>query len=77
MFGQDRVGFIKQTVDATLAKNEKIKIPGTMVLRGNAVAVLIVLEDDAGVERVVLVDQPRLSVGKFHFLEIPAGMVRE
>jgi len=49
-------------------------IPGAVFLRGDAVAVLIVLHAD-GRDWAVLTAQPRFPSGEFASVEIPAGMM--
>ena len=49
-------------------------IPGTVVLRGDSVAILIVIKYE-GKLWTVLTLQPRLAVGYNKFPEIPAGMI--
>lgn len=72
-FGK-RLGYVVARLDGTL--NER-RLPGLAFLRGDAVAVLIVLQDPDGQRWVALVDQPRVPIGATHFLEIPAGMTDE
>jgi ADP-sugar diphosphatase len=47
---------------------------GIVVLRGRAVAVLVVLKCE-GQMYLLLVDQPRFALAERHFLEIPAGIL--
>jgi ADP-sugar diphosphatase len=66
-----RVGFVKLSAD--LARNGA-RIPGVVLLRGPAVAVLLVLTDaGSGEQFAIVVQQPRVPIGRL-FLEIPAGM---
>jgi ADP-sugar diphosphatase len=70
-FTPTRIGFIKFVADIT---RNGVRIPGIIVLRGSAVAVLLVITDsDSGEQYTIIVQQPRVSTGKI-FLEIPAGM---
>lgn len=50
------------------------RIPGAVFLRGDAVAVLVVLHAD-GQRWCVLTVQPRFPAGEFESVEIPAGML--
>ena len=50
------------------------RVPGAVFLRGDAVAVLVVLHAD-GQEWTVLTVQPRFPAGLFESVEIPAGML--
>jgi ADP-sugar diphosphatase len=70
-FGK-RIGFLK--VKANCKNHEGISIPGISFLRGGAVAILMILECE-GKEYCLLTQQPRLPIGEFPSLEIPAGMV--
>jgi hypothetical protein len=72
-FGK-RIGFLK--VKANCKNHEGISIPGISFLRGGAVAILMILECE-GTEFCLLTQQPRLPIGEFPSLEIPAGMVCE
>ncbi len=49
-------------------------IPGSVFLRGDAVAVLVILKAD-GQRWVVLASQPRFPAADFESIEIPAGMM--
>jgi ADP-sugar diphosphatase len=70
-FGTGRVGFIKFI--AHIERNG-IKIPGIVLLRGPAVAILLIISDEStGEEWTILTEQPRVPAGKL-LLEIPAGM---
>ena len=70
MFGSN-VGFIKLKADATF--NGK-PIPGIVFIRGNSVAILVILV--CGRERwVVWTKQPRFAIGSSCCMEIPAGMM--
>jgi len=71
-FSTGRVGFIKF---AARVERRGVRIPGIVVLRGQAVALLIVITDaDTGEEFAILTEQPRVPTGRV-LLEIPAGMV--
>ena len=70
-FGGGRVGFVK--LKAHVVRNGSA-IPGVVVLRGSAVAMLPVLTDSAtGDVYTVLTVQPRVPTGRL-LHEIPAGM---
>ena len=75
-FGSKRIGFLKLKVNCL---NEKegggnISIPGISFLRGGSVGILIILKCE-NEEYCLLTEQPRLPIGDFKSLEIPAGMV--
>ena len=70
MFGPN-VGFIKLKADATF--NGK-PIPGIVFIRGNSVAILVILTCE-GKRWVVWTKQPRLAIGSSCCVEIPAGMM--
>lgn len=70
MFGPN-VGFIKFKADATF--NGK-PIPSIVFMRGDAVAILVILTCK-GKRWVVWTKQPRFAVGNSCFVEIPAGMM--
>ena len=65
--------FIKINVDASV-KDTGRRVPGIVFLRGDTVAILVVLVFDWR-EYVVLVSQPRLAVGEASYLELPAGII--
>ena len=50
------------------------RVPGIVMLRGDAVAVLVVLWCE-GLAYLLLVDQSRFAIGKRHSLEVVAGML--
>jgi len=71
-FGTDKVGFIDLTVDVE-DKNGNW-LPGICFLRGNSVAVLVVLVDEQTKEEFFLLTyQPRVPTGKYIY-ETIAGM---
>ena len=75
MFGPPesaRVGFLK--FKAEVFDGQGKALPGIVFARGGSVAVLAVLECE-GEEHVVLTVQPRLSTGRFDFVEVCAGML--
>ena len=71
MFGP-KVGFIKLKADVVDAEGRPL--PGIVFMRGGSVAILPVFICD-GEEFAVLTVQPRFAIGKFDFVEIPAGML--
>lgn len=73
-FGK-RIGFLKMKVDASLKSSPEVHLPGVVFLRGGAVSVLLILCAPDGTEWVVCCRQPRVPIGRSHFLEIPAGML--
>lgn len=78
IFGGGRLGFLKLTADVRNGSGETL--PAAALLRGPAVAMLVMLiPDDAppGSEEryVVLTVQPRVPAGTLASVEIPAGMV--
>jgi len=71
MFGP-RIGFVKFKLDVV---NEQDKfVPGIVFMRGGAVAVLVILSCE-GKEYTVLTVQPRVPLGDFECIELPAGMI--
>ncbi|GAB7339876.1 hypothetical protein MBLNU457_6408t1 [Dothideomycetes sp. NU457] len=78
-FGGGRIGFIKMTTEVSNDKGEKI--PGSILLRGGSVAMLLILQPDdveAGSEtdkHVLMTLQPRVPAGSLSFSELPAGML--
>lgn len=64
--------FIKLTATATLPDGKPVH--GIVLVRGNAVGVLVVLRC-GGKPYLLLVDQPRFAIGEPHSLEIPAGIL--
>lgn len=71
-----RPGFIiAQAIGTTL---DGTSFPGKLtVIRGDSVAVLVILEAADGTEFTLLARQPRIASGDANFDEIPAGMVDE
>ena len=68
------VGFLKIETDAV--DNQGNFIPGICFLRGDSVAILVLLECSESEKKfVVLVSQARMPVGKASFIELPAGML--
>jgi ADP-sugar diphosphatase len=74
MFGP-RVGFLK--VEADILNSQNKKIPGVSLLRGNSVAMLMILLDENNQRHTILTVQPRVPTGNMNFTEIPAGMMDE
>jgi ADP-sugar diphosphatase len=72
MFGP-RVGFIKMNADIVTREGAKF-VPGITLLRGGAVAILIIITCE-GKDYVVLTAQPRAPVSISDLLELPAGML--
>lgn len=76
-FGGERLGFVKLTAEITNKDDEKL--PGSVLLRGGSVAVLVLLSpegsDDEGEVRTLLTLQPRVPAGSLAFPELPAGML--
>lgn len=70
--GQKILLFLK--IKATVTDEKGKRVPGIVMLRGNAVGVLVVLWCE-GKPYLLLVDQPRLATGTRHSLEIVAGML--
>jgi len=71
MFGP-RVGFVKFRLDVV---NEHGKfVPGIVFMRGGAVAILVILNCE-GREYTLLTVQPRVPLGDFECVELPAGMI--
>lgn len=71
-FSSGRVGFIK--FKSTTIKNG-VEVPGIVVLRGPAVSLFLIIEDEETHEKyTVLTRQPRVPTGLL-MLELPAGMV--
>lgn len=64
--------FIKITATATLPDGRPVH--GVVLLRGNAVGVLVVLRCE-GKKYLLLVRQPRLAITEVASLEIPAGIL--
>jgi len=90
-FGPNRIGFgkfnfkvasrvISNVMDAGAVVGKElttVHIPGVFLCRGNAVGILVVIEDDTGKKHTLLTVQPRIAAGRFAFPEIPAGMLDE
>ncbi|OHS98774.1 hydrolase, NUDIX family protein [Tritrichomonas foetus] len=70
-FGSSRVGFVK--IKAHVERNGT-SIPGIVLLRGSAVAMLLIITDEQTNEQfTILTKQPRVPTGRI-LLELPAGM---
>jgi ADP-sugar diphosphatase len=74
LFGKT-VGFV--LAEAEAYTREGARIPGIVFLRGDAVAIMLVLIASDGRRYTVLTRQPRLPVGHPSYEEIPAGMIDE
>ncbi|KAJ1645773.1 hypothetical protein LPJ64_002666 [Coemansia asiatica] len=83
-FKSGKIGFIKLNASAYRLP-EKTTLPGIVFLRGNSVAVLLILRTAAtgnptkpsfgDSDFAVLCEQPRLATGQLNMLELPAGML--
>ncbi|KAL9647482.1 hypothetical protein ABK040_006842 [Willaertia magna] len=86
-FNNNRIGFIKFKVHLFLKKTKQVKgefgntieeeiipLPGVCLTRGGSVGILIVLQCE-GKDYLLLVQQPRIPIGVFNFVELPAGML--
>eukprot|EP01086_Lenisia_limosa_P007375 TRINITY_DN27054_c0_g1_i1.p1 TRINITY_DN27054_c0_g1~~TRINITY_DN27054_c0_g1_i1.p1 ORF type:complete len:257 (+),score=59.72 TRINITY_DN27054_c0_g1_i1:177-947(+) len=74
MFGP-RPGFVKFTTRVLESASLKsAPIPGIVFMRGGSVAILVILECD-GQKFTVVTRQPRIPIGSFDMIEIPAGML--
>jgi ADP-sugar diphosphatase len=62
------------TVDVRFAADDT-RIPGIVLLRGDAVAVLIRVISPVGKSYALLVQQARIPLGHLSALELPAGML--
>jgi hypothetical protein len=72
------VGFIKIKSHCTLFDGEthhEHRLPGICFLRGNAVSIFVALYCEDGSVHSLLVDQPRIPIGRVSCLEVPAGML--
>ncbi|KAL2277626.1 hypothetical protein FJTKL_15306 [Diaporthe vaccinii] len=83
LFKANNIGFLKLSADVSTA-DAKSRLPGTIFLRGPAVAMLVVLIPDdvqpANADAldeayVLLTVQPRIPTGSLGFVELPAGMI--
>jgi ADP-sugar diphosphatase len=78
-FGGGRVGFIKLKAEVSNGKGEKL--PGSVLLRGGSVGMMLVLQPDDVPEntedekQVILTLQPRIPAGSLALPELPAGML--
>jgi ADP-sugar diphosphatase len=70
----DKLGFLKFKCDVYTKLGEPLD--GIVFLRGDCVAILIVVTDENNVEHVLLTEQPRIPTGGFRE-EIVAGMLDE
>lgn len=71
-FGGRKPLFIKLTATATLPDGKPVH--GIVLVRGNAVGVLVVLRSE-GKPYLLLVRQPRFAISEPESLEIPAGIL--
>jgi ADP-sugar diphosphatase len=70
----DKLGFLKFKCDVYTKLGEPVD--GIVFLRGDCVAVLIVVSDETGTEHVLLTEQPRIPTGGYKE-ELVAGMLDE
>lgn len=74
-----RIGFV--SLDAEIKNSAGESLPGVTFLRGGAVAILLIVQEegtseaDEDAQWTVLTSQPRIPAGALRFLEIPAGMI--
>eukprot|EP01043_Picozoa_sp_COSAG02_P011233 COSAG02_NODE_410_length_22875_cov_43.282755_14_plen_524_part_00 len=74
MFGPN-IGFVKFRADC-FDRATHTFLPGTVFMRGGSVGILtIIIAEETGEEFTIAVAQPRLPMGSFESLEIPAGML--
>ena len=74
MFGPN-IGFMKFRAD-TFDRESHAFLPGIVFMRGGSVGILTILvAEESGDEYAIAVRQPRLPIGSFESLEIPAGML--
>ncbi|MCK5851969.1 NUDIX domain-containing protein [bacterium] len=67
-------GLLFAKLSAEVVDNHGNQMHGNLFMRGDAVAMLIVLKSNDK-KWVVLTSQPRFPAGKFESIEIPAGMM--
>ncbi len=78
-FGGGRVGFIK--LRAEVSNDDGEKLPGSVLLRGGSVGMMLVLQpadvpkDTEDEKQVILTLQPRIPAGSLTLPELPAGML--
>ncbi len=78
-FGDGRVGFIK--LRAEVSNDDGEKLPGSVLLRGGSVGMMLVLQpadvpkDTEDEKQVILTLQPRIPAGSLTLPELPAGML--
>jgi ADP-sugar diphosphatase len=72
--GQERVLFIKAKADVVDASGKAV--PGIVFLRGDSVAILIVLRTRKG-DYAALVESAMPAIGKASYVQLPAGMMDE
>ncbi|KAH7125520.1 NUDIX family hydrolase, partial [Dendryphion nanum] len=78
-FTKTKLGFVK--IQAKITTDKGGWLPGAVFLRGQSVAMLMILQPDdvpVGTEQdkhVILTIQPRIAVGSLAMAEIPAGML--
>lgn len=77
-FGKRGVGFVKVNAHCTLIEGgveHDHRMKGICFLKGDTVAVLVVLHCEDGTVHSLLVEQPRVAIGQISALELPAGML--
>ncbi|CAN6600026.1 hypothetical protein TRVA0_001S08240 [Trichomonascus vanleenenianus] len=74
-FGNNRLGFLKFKAHVTHTNGKHV--PGVVVLRGDSVAMLVIVtvKEDPSRKYVVLTRQPRVAAGNLSLTELPAGMI--
>lgn len=74
LFGS-RIGFLKFRLDARY-KEDGVRLPGIVFMRGDAVAILLVLHSPGNDDPyVVMVQQPRIPFASLGFLELPGTLI--
>lgn len=64
-----RIGFVKMTVDIRFEDGSKL--PGVVLLRGDAVAILLRVSTPSGKSYAVMTIQPRIPLAHLKILELP------
>lgn len=82
---KSRIGFV--SMDAEISNTAGETLPGVVFLRGGAVAILLIVEEEKEYDPrgggqnepreawTILTVQPRIATGALRFAEIPAGMI--
>jgi hypothetical protein len=70
----EKLGFVYLTANVALPSEPDKMVPGITFIRGDSVAIMVILKVENESDKLVLVQQARVPVGKVGCVELLAGM---